>query len=249
MNEIEYKDFYDKVGKSIGWDFSKVKCTSEDLPWDFYNEVTKVCKKSDLLLDIGTGGGEAVLSIADSALLLIGIDLSTGMIETATKNAVKSHIPNVRFLQMDSEQLVFPETFFDVVSSRHSPFNANEIAKVLAPGGIFLTQQVSEHDKLNIKEAFGRGQAFGKKNGTLKDQYIMELKKAGFTDIQTFEGNVSEYYQTPEDLLFLLKHTPIIPNFGHIESDFQVLQQFIKDNQTDKGIKTNSGRFMIIARK
>lgn len=249
MNEMDYKNFYDKVGKCIGWDFSKVKCTSEGLPRDFYNEVTKVCKKSDLLLDIGTGGGEAVLSIADCALLLVGIDHSSGMMETAAKNAANSGIPNVRFLQMDAEHLDFPEYFFGVVSSRHSSFYANEIAKVLAPGGIFLTQQVSENDKINIKEAFGRGQAFGKKSGTLKNQYIMELEEAGFTDIQAYEGNVTEYYETPEDLLFLLKHTPIIPNFGHTESDLQVLQQFIKDNQTDKGIKTNSARFMIIARK
>ena len=249
MNVLEYKDFYDKVGKRIGWDFSKIKCISEGLQWDFYNEVTKVCNKSDLLLDIGTGGGEAILSIADSAYLLIGIDHSTGMMETAATNAAKSGIPNVRFLQMDAEHLVFPEHFFNVVSSRHSCIYPKEIAKVLVQGGIFLTQQVSESDKLNIKEAFGRGQAFGTKNGTLKNQYITELREAGFTDIQTFESNVTEYYQTPEDLLFLLKHTPIIPNFGETEGDFRVLEQFIRDNQTDKGIKTNSERFMLIAKK
>lgn len=249
MNTLEYKDFYDKVGKRIGWDFSTMKCVSEGLPWDFYNEVTKVTKKSDLLLDIGTGGGEAILSIADSALLLVGIDHSTGMMETATKNAISSGIPNVRFLQMDAEQLDFPNHFFQVVSSRHSCLDPDEIAKVLAPGGIFLTQQVSENDKENIKEAFGRGQAFGKKNGTLKNGYITELREAGFTDIKAVEASVTEYYQTPEDLLFLLKHTPIIPNFGETEDDFLILEQWIRDNQTDKGIMTNSSRFMITARK
>ncbi|MGQ0518802.1 SAM-dependent methyltransferase, partial [Bacillus sp. D-CC] len=26
MNELEYKNFYDKVGRVNGWDFSKIKC-------------------------------------------------------------------------------------------------------------------------------------------------------------------------------------------------------------------------------
>ncbi|MCP3793512.1 MULTISPECIES: class I SAM-dependent methyltransferase [Paenibacillus] len=249
MNSIEYKEFYNKIGKINGWNFSHVKCISEGVKWDFYNEVAKTCKKSDILLDIGTGGGEAILSIADSALLLVGIDHSTGMIETATKNSAESDIANVRFLQMDAENLNFPENFFNVISSRHSCFYAKEIAKVLVKGGMFLTQQVSENDKLNIKEAFGRGQAWGAKKDSLKAQYITELSDAGFKDIQSFEFNATEYYQTPADLIFLLKHTPIIPNFGEEEIDFQILQQFILDNQTELGIRTNSERFMVIARK
>jgi hypothetical protein len=114
---------------------------------------------------------------------------------------------------------------------------------------MFLTQQVSENDKLNIKEAFGRGQAWGAKKDSLKAKYITELSDAGFNDIQSFEFNATEYYQTPADLIFLLKYTPIVPNFGEKEIDFQILQQFILENQTEIGIRTNSERFMVIARK
>lgn len=249
MNPVEYKLFYDQVGKINGWDFSKVKSVSEGVAWDFYDEVIQSCKKSDLLLDIGTGGGEALLSLADSALLLIGIDLSTGMIETALNNVKQSNKSNIRFLQMAAEKLDFPDHFFNVVSCRHSAFSAKEIAKVLVNDGVFFTQQVSENDKLNLKEAFGRGQSFGTNKDVLKNQYIAELADAGFTDIQSFEYNATDYFDTAEDFIFLLKHTPIIPNFGQSETDFQILQQFIKNNQTEKGIRTNSERFMITARK
>ncbi|WP_270169345.1 class I SAM-dependent methyltransferase [Paenibacillus sp. SYP-B4298] len=248
MNPLEYKEFYDRVGKINGWNFSNVKCVAEGTRWDLYREVTKTCKKSDIILDIGTGGGEAILSIAESALLLVGIDQSAGMIETAITNSVKSGIPNVRFLKMEAELLDFPADFFNVVSCRHSEFFAKEVARVLVKGGTFLTQQVSENDKSNIKEAFGRGQALGTKAGTLKHQYVTKLSEAGFSDIQAFEFNVIEYYQTAEDLIFLLKHTPIIPNFGQTEVDFQILQQFIKENQSEKGIRTNSERFIITAK-
>ncbi|MEB3055087.1 class I SAM-dependent methyltransferase [Bacillus pseudomycoides] len=249
MNELDYKNFYDKVGRSNGWDFSKLKYVTEGATWEFYEEVIERCKSSDVLLDIGTGGGENVLRIAPAALFMIGIDNSSGMIETAQSNLEKASVSNVRFFQMESESLMFPHSFFDIVSCCHAPFVAAEVARVIKKGGIFLTQQVSEHDKWNLKAAFGRGQCLGEKDGTLKEKYVRELKSAGFTDVQILEYDAIDYYQTPEDLLFLLKHTPIIPRFGEEKEDFDILGKFIITNKTEKGIRTNSKRFMIIANK
>ena len=86
MNELEYKSFYNKVGRLNGWDFSKIKCETVGDTWDFYSEVKERCKPSHILLDVGTGGGENVLNIASSVKLLIGIDNSNGMIATAHSN-------------------------------------------------------------------------------------------------------------------------------------------------------------------
>lgn len=83
MNQNEYKDFYNRVGAINGWDFSRVKSVTEGQQWDFYSEVLSLCKKTDILLDIGTGGGEAILKIAPALMLVIGIDYSQGMIKTA----------------------------------------------------------------------------------------------------------------------------------------------------------------------
>ncbi|WP_209970846.1 class I SAM-dependent methyltransferase [Paenibacillus eucommiae] len=249
MNKLDYMIFYDKVGALNGWDFSTLKVATEGEKWDFYKEVTDRCEKSDLLLDIGTGGGEMLLSITDSALLLVGIDHSKDRIQTANANLQKSNKANARFLLMDAENLEFPPSFFNVVSCRHSNFYAEEIAKVLVKDGMFLTQQISDNDKLNIKEAFGRGQQFGSDEGLWKEKYLEELAQAGFSDIQHVEYDATEYYKSYEDLIFLLKHTPIVPDFGQSEHDFDILQKFIEENQTGQGIRTNSKRFMIIAKK
>lgn len=248
MNELEYKDFYNRVGKLNGWDFSKVKCISDGIKWDFYHEVTKRCKKSDILLDIGTGGGEALLSISEQATRLVGIDNSAGMIEKAKTNLHNSRRTNVNFILMDADKIIFPDDSFNIISCRHSPFYAAEVARVLVHDGIFLTQQVSEDDKRNIKQAFGRKQETSL-DGTLKNRYVYELQEAGFSHVQAFEYDATDYYETYEDLVFLLKHTPTIPNFGEMEHDFAILDQFISANQTSKGIRTNSKRFMIIAQK
>lgn len=248
MNEIDYKRFYEKVGKANGWDFSRLNVTSEGALWDFNEEIKKRAKSSNVLLDIGTGGGENVLSIAALFVFLVGIDLSDGMIETAKSNLKRTDISNVRFSQMSSEELRFPSGFFDIVTCRHAPFNAKEVAKVLKKGGCFLTQQVAEGDKLNIIKAFNRTTVVDQVE-SLQVRYVRELKKAGFCEIQYYESDATEYYQSPEDLIFLLKHTPIIPNFGMEEHDFARLNDFIVNNRTEKGIQTNSKRFLIIAIK
>ncbi|WP_082350523.1 class I SAM-dependent methyltransferase [Paenibacillus xylanivorans] len=135
-------------------------------------EETRCTEPSDLLLDIGTGGGEAALSVAHAALLLVGIDLSHGMIETARRNLVNTGSDsNVRFMHMNAEKLTFQDQFFNVVSSRHSDFCATEVFRVLGDGGIFLTQQVSENDKCNVSAAFGRGQTSDVQPGTLMERY------------------------------------------------------------------------------
>lgn len=247
MTEFDYEDFYDKVGKENGWDFSKIQCEVEGVQWNFNEEVIKKCNSSDLLLDIGTGGGEKAINIASSVNFLVGIDISNRMMKTAKDNLAKSRIPNVRFVNMDANKLQFPQGFFDIVSCRHSPFDSKEVARVLTEHGVFLTQQVSEHDKLNIMQAFGRG-SHNNRDGELKERYETELKRAGFSNIKTYEYDAIEYYQRIEDLIFLLKHTPIIPNFGEESADFEILEKFIHENKTGKGIITNSKRFMIVAK-
>lgn len=69
------------------------------------------------------------------------------------------------------------------------------------------------------------------------------------SEIISLNYDAKEYYQTPEDLIFLLKYTPIIPDFGGVPTDFEILRAFIETNQTEKGIYTNSKRYMIVAKK
>jgi tRNA G46 methylase TrmB len=75
MNELEYKNFYDRVGKINGWDFSKLQVTSEVIEWNFYEEVIRRSKSTDVLLDVGTGGGENVISIASSFHFILCLGL------------------------------------------------------------------------------------------------------------------------------------------------------------------------------
>lgn len=243
---MEENSFYNKVGKINGWNFDHLQVTTEGIAKEISQEVYQLCSPTDIVLDIGTGGGERLLNLADSVLLAVGIDLSQEMIKKAQNNCT---IQNVRFAEMPADNLLFPDQFFDVITCRHAPFFAKEVERVLKQGGTFLTQQVSEGDKINLKQAFGRGQAFEIADGTLKERYRSAVEDAGFDQIQVHDIEEVEYYQRPEDLIFLLKHTPIIPNFGEQEDDWIILEKYITEHQTEQGIKTNTKKFLIVARK
>lgn len=118
---------------------------------------------------------------------------------------------------------------------------------MLTEGGVFVTQQVSERDKWNVKEAFGRGQAYDEPNGTLMRRCAEQLKEAGFTEVHCEEYDAVEYMREAEDLLFLLKHTPIIL-LRRSRGDAERFERFVAANRTERGIQTNSARFIIARR-
>ncbi len=142
----EYKDFYNKVGNLIGWDFSTLQYTAEGVEWELYDVLKQRSKETDILLDVGTGG-ERILKVSSKLQFVFGIDISSSMIKTAKKNMIDSNISNARFFKMDAEKINFPDAMFNIITCRHSDFYPNEIYRLLEKGGSFLTQQVGETDK------------------------------------------------------------------------------------------------------
>ena len=196
-NKQKCKQFYNKISNKIGgYDFSDVKVKNEGVLWYFYKEVKKLSNKDSLVLDIGTGGGERVLKLANYVRFLVGIDISENMIKTAIKNAEIKGINNVFFYVMDSDDIKFPDGFFDIISCRLSYFNCREVARLSSKNGIFITQQAGEDDKINIKKFFGRGLNSQIRDGRHKNLLVKELKETGFSQVKTLEYNAIEYYKT-----------------------------------------------------
>lgn len=245
-----YKKLYNRVGSVIGWDFSQIdsRMKSYGKKWNFTRILRDYVNKKTVLLDLGTGGGEMLLGIAPFVKKAYGIDHSESMVKTAKNNLRKSLLKDVEFKFADTKKIPFLDKSFDVVSCRHAPFYVKEVFRVMKPGGIFITQQVGEKDKQNIKKIFGRGQSFGEKAGTLMNHYVKELKYSGFKIIRRGIYNATEYYANMEDMIFLLRNTPIIPDFD-TKNDEKNLRKLEKKYGSKKGIKTNSYRFIIIAEK
>ena len=99
-----------------------------------------------------------------------------------------------------------------------------------------------------MKKIFGRGQGFEK---TIKqrEQDKSDLIKSKAKDIKFYDIEQDEYYETEEDLLFLLNNTPIIPEFGKMEKDYEKFNIYVEKNKSDRGIHLKRILYGIKAKK
>jgi SAM-dependent methyltransferase len=137
-----------------GWDFSWLgeRMSSSPLPWSFAEIVTSHARHSPDLLDMETGGGEWLaalphrpprtvateawppnVDVAGDRLRPLGV---TVVCDEAAPDNVGQHPTEKR------GRLPFPAESFALISNRHGAFVASEVARVLTPGGTFLTQQM-----------------------------------------------------------------------------------------------------------
>ena len=248
-NELNY---YEKIGN---WDFSQIKCETEKLTdWDFYKKIRENSNEKSLCLDLGTGGGEEVLTEYPEVGMIIATDYSKEMIKTAKENLKKYPNKKVKFTCMNNLKMTFPKETFDLISARHTIINAKQIYECLADEGTLVIQGVDKRDCWEIKELFGRGQAYNDEIAISEKDYL-DLKEAGFKKIQKVEVLENEYYQTEDDLMALLLKTPILDNFSEIGLEHKpviekdLFDEYVKRYKTEKGILLKRVLYGIIAKK
>ena len=245
--------------KQANWDFSYIQYFAEyKTNWDMYDEVKKYSNEKSLILDLGTAGGERIFSkMPKNVGMIIGTDLSPKMIETAKENAKKNQDVKAKFAIMDNLKLEFPNNLFDIVTARHTVINAKEIHRVLNENGVLIVRGVDKYDCWELKELFGRGQAYNDDIAISKKDY-QDIKEAGFKNVELIPIEANEYYQSPNDLLMLLLKAPILDDFSEMEKsdnihreeiEKDILDEYIKNNTTDKGILLKRNYYGIVAKK
>lgn len=139
----------EKIAYIHGWDFSHIEGRyreDTDFSWNYRQTVKQYLKDDMKLLDIDTGGGEFLLSLAHPY---------------ENTAATENYPPNVKLCQeklgglgIDFRQadgggdLPFCDESFDIVIDRHGDYNPSEIYRILKCGGLFITQQVgAENDR------------------------------------------------------------------------------------------------------
>lgn len=158
MNLIHPERYYSLVTEAwaadfSGWDFGWLdgRLVQEPLPWDYAQIVRSHFLGVNTLLDMGTGGGELLASLAP-------LPLETHATETYPPNqaiarsrlapfGVQVHALN------EGAPLPFPSAAFDLVINRHDDYDPGEVFSILKPGGRFITQQVGGLDNLELNQA------------------------------------------------------------------------------------------------
>ena len=251
MQESELKK-YEEIGN---WDFSDIKyITEQESSWNYYNKISELSNQTSLLLDLGTGGGEKALNLLPDVGMIIGTDFSPKMIETANKNKLNFPNKRIKFVCMNNLNLTFPYGLFDIVSARHTIIDATQIYDVLANNGYLIVEWVDKYDCWDLKELFGRGQAF-KDSISISKIDLENIKSAGFKNVEFEEVVQYEYYETKYDLLALLLKTPILNDFSTTNDfhkkdiELELFDKYVRNHQTDYGIELKRVLYGIVAQK
>jgi len=241
MKKGEY-EFYNKLKN---WDFSKIKYEEESLTnWDMYDVLKNNCNMQSKVLDLGTGGGEKVLSNFPEVKEIIATDFSEEMIKTANYNLENSNRKNITFRQMDNLNMDTPDNYFDIVVARHTCIDAKQIYNTLKENGVLILRGVDKLDCWELKKLFGKGQAYTD-NVPISVVDYENILDAGFRNVELVPIHIREYYKTKEELLALLLKTPILDDFSEIgeneglekeEVDLDKLDEYIEKNMSTKGI-------------
>jgi len=178
----------ERIAHIHGWDFSHLEGRyqeEDDLPWDYRQVILAHLRPEHRLLDLDTGGGEFLLSLGHPP---------------AHTAATEGYAPNVAlcrevllplgvdFRPADAKgPLPYDNLAFDVVIDRHGDFNAEEIFRVLKPGGVFITQQVGAENDRELVELLLPGTPM-----PYPDQYLSiareRFEKAGFQILRQEEA-------------------------------------------------------------
>ena len=250
MTEGELRRIATSVGARRGWDFSRMRETQEPAPWDYADIARAYLAPDSHVLDIGTGGGERFLALADRFRSGVGIDASPEMIATAQENLPPALADKISFTVMPAQHLTFAPASFDVVLNRHAPVDAAEVARVLRPGGVFITQQVGARNTANICAIFGctPGGTY-----TSDPTQTPEALRAAFIDagcriVAEAEYDVRAWFLDVESLLFWLQAVPLPEDFA-IERHWRQVDAIVSVYTTERGIETNEHRTLLIVRK
>lgn len=223
-----------------GWNFSIMKTERQPVPWDYLKVVPLYLRPSDVVLDIGTGGGERFLEFSKYFKSGIGIDSDPEMVKTAMENG--ANIKNVSF-KIDTHKLTATKEKFDVILCRHAPFDLPTVIAHLKPGGYFIMQEVGEKNMLNIKKVLGQDKS---EPALTKEQF----ENSGFRLLAFMEYNVEYVVRDVESLVFWLNaldylHSDLKGNEGL--ADANIFNKILKCNVTRYGFTTNEHRYLAIA--
>ena len=125
-----------------GWDFAHLdgRWEQEPLPWDFYAEVQRRLHYADQLLEVDTGGA-FLLSLRHPYENTAATETWGPNVESYRNELAPLGI-HVEECDAAEEPLPFADNAFDVAFCRHGAYRADELLRVLRPGGVFLTEQV-----------------------------------------------------------------------------------------------------------
>jgi SAM-dependent methyltransferase len=237
-----------------GWDFSYMAQyggnPEEPKAWCYENVVRRYLAGKDIVLDMGTGGGELLASLRPLPAETYATETyaPNGPVAKATLEPLKVTVVEVEEGRQEDFPLPFEDAFFELIIDRHESYGSREVFRLLRPGGVFITQQVGQRNNENLRMIFGSLEG---NEDFLWDLATCQtyLEKAGLSIIDAKEHiGYSRFYDI-RPLVYLMKVIPWeFPNFDPSHYEAQLLNVHIKILE-DGYFDATYHRFFVIASK
>ena len=204
-----------------GWDFSWFEGRANEArpPWGYARMLGERMAAlagvaTAAALDLQTGGGEVLATIPAAPPTLVATESWPPNIAVARRNLAALGA-EVVWMPDERDDLPFADATFDLVVSRH-PVGVrwDEIARVLKPGGTYLSQDVGDGSVAELTEfMMGPQPEF---DGPTRDPKwsVIGAQQAGLTviDLREFRGRM-EFGDVGAVVHFLRKVIWIVPGF------------------------------------
>ena len=237
------------VAKPVeGWDFSWFagRATEERPSWGYARLIGQRLAGVRSALDIDTGGGEVLASIPHPPRLLVATEawLPNVPVAAALLAPLGGHV----VAGNEQQGLPFADNTFDLVVSRH-PVATNwpEVARVLAPGGSLLSQQIGAGQQLELITAMLGPHTPGPERST--DTAIARAEAAGLDVVDLRAETLrSEFFDIGAVVYFLRKVLWTVPDFT-VERYREQLRALHERITRTGSFLSRAPRFLIEARK
>jgi SAM-dependent methyltransferase len=232
----------------IGWDFSYLdgRMIEEQPPWSYMTRASELMRNAASLLDMDTGGGERLLKMRSHWPAKV---TATEEYPPNFKLATERLAPvGVRVVdaRWNDKPLPFADGEFDLVLNRHSAFAAEEVARILKPGGRFLTQQVHGLWAHDLIAAFGASPQWP---DATPATYLPQLEGAGLSIVNVEEWSGALTFLDVGAIVYYLKAVPwLAPGFS-VESHLPHLLALQAEIDAQGMLTFNARKYIVEAKR
>jgi SAM-dependent methyltransferase len=240
-----------------GWDFSwfEGRATEERPPWGYARLLgermaTIAAKPDGAALDLQTGGGEVLATVPAAPPTLAATEAWPPNLAVARRNLAPlgGRVVDVA----EDGDLPFPDESFDLVTSRH-PVNVrwDEVARVLRPGGTYLSQDVGNGSVRELTEfMMGPRPDPAPDTPTRAPRWsVAKAEAAGLGVLEVREARLRmEFFDIAAVVYFLRKVIWIVPGFT-VAAYRDRLRALHDQIEADGPFVAHATRFLIEVRK
>jgi SAM-dependent methyltransferase len=242
----------------VGWDFSWLdgRATEERPTWAYSQRARSALAAASTALDVDTGGGEVLAYINRFPPLMVGTEAWPPNVAVADG---RLRPLGVRIVQTgNAPVLPFRAGCFELVLNRHGTRGRSdsaeadrwwsEVARVLRPGGTFLSQQVGGKGMQELRKAMG---VMPIVSGSPWDATMARsvIERNGFVVTNVREEFLRTVFLDVGAIVYYLRMVIwIVPGFNALQHEPE-LRRIHKRIEADGPLVTHSHRFLVEAQR